>query len=193
MTEQRENRRVLMTKRLMKDALLELLEQQELVDISVTAICEAADVHRSTFYKYYRNQADLLRDVEQEYLDQIPLPSRDPEQWEEEQLLSETTAFFDYVKRNERAFVVLLGESTSSDFAARLIDLLRSRYTEPDESGYSMASYYAQLYVANGAVGMLREWVNAGFPVSSREIAEMMYRFSLAVTPSRRISSHENQ
>ena len=184
MMEQRQNRRVLMTKRLMKEALLELLEQRELVDISVTAICEAADVHRSTFYKYYKNQAELLRDLEQEYLDQIPMPSRDSRQWDEEQLLTETTAFFDYVKRNERAFSILLGESTSSDFAARLIGLLRSKYAEPDEGGDGMTSYYAQLYVANGTVGMLREWVNAGFPVSSREIAEMMYHFSLAVTPN---------
>ena len=187
MTEQHMNRRVMMTKRLMKDALLELLEQQELVDISVTAICEAADVHRSTFYKYYSNQADLLRDLEQEYLDQIPLPSPDPEQWNEEQLLAKTTAFFDYVKRNERAFRVLLGESTSSDFAARLIDLLHSKYTESDEGEIDMQSYYEQLYVANGAVGMLREWVNTGFPISSREIAEMMYHFSSAVVPDRKV------
>ena len=83
MVEKRENRRVQMTKRLMKDALMELLEQHELVDISVTAICEAADVHRSTFYKYYKNQADLLRDMEQDYLDRIPIPSRDLDEWDE--------------------------------------------------------------------------------------------------------------
>ena len=193
MTEQRENRRVLMTKRLMKEALLELLEQRELVDISVTAICEAADVHRSTFYKYYRNQADLLRDLEQEYLDQIPMPPQDSRQWSEEQLLDETTAFFDFVKRNERAFGVLLGESTSSDFAARLIDLLHTKYTEPDEDAKNTAPYYAQLYVANGSVGMLREWVNTCFPVSSREMAEMMYRFSLAVVPDLHRSNRRNQ
>ena len=34
---------------------------------------------------------------------------------------------------------------------------------------------------ANGTVGMLRAWVNTGFPVSSREIAEMMYLFSTRV------------
>ena len=43
-----ENRRVRMTKRLMKDALLELMEEKDLANISVTAICETADVHRST-------------------------------------------------------------------------------------------------------------------------------------------------
>ena len=170
-----------MTKRLLKEALMELLEQQELVNISVTAICEAADVHRSTFYKYYKDQADLLRDLEQDYLDLVPLPTQDLGRQSEEELFAETTAFFDYVKRNERAFRVLFGESTSSDFAARLIGLLCSKYADSRE-GDGAASYYAHLYMANGTVGMLRDWVNTGFPVSSREVAEIMYRLSVRVT-----------
>ena len=177
MSVQRDNRRVRMTKRLMKDALMELLQQRELANISVTIICEVADVNRSTFYKYYKDPVDLLRDIEQDYLDRIPAPSQDPGFWDEEQLLAETTAFFDYVKQNERAFRVLLGDTTSNGFASRLIDFLRSKYAKPSEG--NMASRYASLYMANGTVGMLREWVNAGFPVSSREIAEMMYFFSV--------------
>lgn len=43
---QQENRRVRMTKRLLKDALLELMETHDLISISVTAICKTADVHR---------------------------------------------------------------------------------------------------------------------------------------------------
>ena len=182
MAEKRENRRVQMTKRLMKEALLELLEERELVNISVTAICEAADVHRSTFYKYYRDPGDLLRDIEQDYLDRTPTPSQYPGSWEEEQLLEETTAFFDDVKQNERAYRILLGENTSSNFAARLIGLLCSEYDTSVECDDKTATRYARLYIANGTVGMLREWVSAGFPVSSREIAEMMFRFSVQVT-----------
>ena len=60
MNEKHESRRVRMTKRLMKNAMLELLEQKELSNISVTALCEKADVHRSTFYKYYTDPADLF-------------------------------------------------------------------------------------------------------------------------------------
>ena len=168
-----------MTKRLLKDALMELLEQRELVDISVTTICEAADVNRSTFYRYYRDQVDLLRDLEQDYLDRIPTPSPDIESWDEEQLLVETTAFFDFVKQNGRAFHVLLSDSTSNGFTARLIEFLCTKYANPDES--DMTSLYTILYIANGTVGMLREWVNSGFPVSSRTIAEMMYCFSVKV------------
>ena len=181
MVGQHENRRVRMSKRMMKDALMELLQQRELVNISVTAICETADVHRSTFYKYYKDPADLLRDMEQDNLNLIPTPSKDLESWDQEELLEKTTAFFDYVKQNEGAYRVLLAESTSIDFAARLIDLLCSKYVEPNKDDGDLASYYMHLYIANGTVGMLREWVNSGFPVSSRKIAEMMYAFSMRV------------
>ena len=89
MKEQSENRRVRMTKQLLKDALMELLEQKELTSITVTAICERADVHRSTFYKYYTDPADLMRDIEQDFLKMIPMPNEVPEQQDREQLLAE--------------------------------------------------------------------------------------------------------
>ena len=47
-----------------------------------------------------------------------------------------------------------------------------------------LTSRYTQLYIANGTVGMLREWVNEDFPLSSQEIAEIMY------TLSRRVSQY---
>ena len=63
-----------MTKRLLKDALLELMEHQDLVSITVTAVCEKADIHRSTFYKYYTDTVSLLTEIEQDFLDRIPAP-----------------------------------------------------------------------------------------------------------------------
>ena len=50
MKEHSENRRVRMTKSLIKDALLDMLAKTELSGISVTALCAEADVNRSTFY-----------------------------------------------------------------------------------------------------------------------------------------------
>ena len=97
MKEKQESRRVRMTRRLMKDAMLELLEKEELANISVTALCETADVHRSTFYKYYTDPADLFREIEQDFLEQIPLPPEVLDRQSEKKLLLATTAFFDYI------------------------------------------------------------------------------------------------
>ena len=182
MKDQTENRRVRMTKRLMKDALLELLEQKALSGISVTAVCEAADVNRSTFYNYYNCPSDLLQEIEQEVLDRIPVPPLILDHEAEEQLLQDTTAFFDYVKENKKIFHVLFSESVNHDFSSRLVDLLCSQHIRSTGSVDEQSSRFMHRYVANGTVGMLREWIAADFPVSSSEIAEMMYVYSRKVT-----------
>ena len=66
--EKREDRRVTMTKRLLKDALIELLRQQSIYRISIRELCQRADVNRTTFYKYYGSQFDLLADMEDDII-----------------------------------------------------------------------------------------------------------------------------
>ena len=182
MNEKYESRRVRMTKRLMKDAMLELLEKEELANISVTALCETADVHRSTFYKYYADPAGLFREIEQDFLKQIPLPPLVLDQKSEKQLLAATTAFFDYVKENRKAFRVFFSSSMESGFSSRLVDLLCSRYITLIECDDKRREAYIRIYIASGTVGMLREWVTSDFNVSSRNIAEMMYSLSRKIT-----------
>lgn len=184
MTEKNENRRVRMTKRLMKDALLELLEEKDLANISVTAVCEAADVHRSTFYNYYTDPADLLRDIEQDFLDRIPLSPRVLDLQNEQTLLTATSEFFDYVKENKKTTRILFHSSSGDSFVAQMVDHLCNGFILLGESPDEVTARFTQLYIAHGAVGMLREWVNMNFPLSSREIAEMMY------TLSRRVSQY---
>ena len=62
--EKKEDRRVRVTKRMLKDALIELLKTKDIYHISIRELCETADVNRTTFYKYYGNQFDLLADME---------------------------------------------------------------------------------------------------------------------------------
>ena len=55
----RENRKVTYSKRVIREALYELMQQKPLGKISVKEICEMADVNRSTFYTYYEDIYDL--------------------------------------------------------------------------------------------------------------------------------------
>ena len=181
MTENHDNRRVTMTKLLIKNALLELLEHKELSNISITAICETADVHRSTFYKYYSTTADLLREIEQDYLDRIPVPPQTVDHQNQESVLEANTNFFDYVKNNGKSFRILFGRSEDNGFASRMVEFICSVHLPVGEQEDEQASRFVRLYIANGTVGMLREWINADFPVSSRKIAEMMYFLSKRV------------
>ena len=160
-----ENRRIRMTKRMIKDALLELMEHQDLANISVTAICETADVHRSTFYKYYTDPFDLVRESEQDFLNRIPTPQLANYLTNQKALLTANSEFFDFIRKNKRTFQILFNDSSGNSFTARLVEFLCSGYIPVNENTDERVSRFIQIYIASRAVGMMREWVNTDFRI----------------------------
>lgn len=59
MEAKREDRRTQYSKRVIREALYALMREKPLNRITVTEICETADVNRSTFYAYYTDINDL--------------------------------------------------------------------------------------------------------------------------------------
>lgn len=164
-----ENRRVRMTKRLMKDALLELLEVKPLEKITVTDVCAAADVNRSSFYAHYQDIHALLRELEDEVLEHIPVP---------EGPIGADSAFpaalelyFDHVQQNARLFRALILRREDARFDRRLVDAVMARNRPLLEGD---AGRYAYVFFVNGVVGLLREWLGEGCPLSSREMARLV-------------------
>ena len=60
----KENQRVHISKMMLKNALLALLEKKPLERITVYEICQIAEINRTTFYKYYGNETDSAADIE---------------------------------------------------------------------------------------------------------------------------------
>ena len=67
--EKKEDRRVTMTKRMLKEALTEMLREVDIYHVSIRELCQRADINRTTFYKYYGSQFDLLADMENDLVE----------------------------------------------------------------------------------------------------------------------------
>ena len=61
---QKENQRIALTKKLLQEGLLRLLETKTLDKISVTELCKESGINRATFYNHYTSPFDLLNSVE---------------------------------------------------------------------------------------------------------------------------------
>jgi AcrR family transcriptional regulator len=59
----KEDKRVIKTKRDLRNALASLLKKSSYSKITVCDICEEAQINRMTFYKHYMDKMDLLNDV----------------------------------------------------------------------------------------------------------------------------------
>lgn len=166
-----ESRRVRMKKRLMKDALLELLEVKPLEKITVTDVCAAADVNRSSFYAHYQDIAGLMRELESEVLERIPAP--EGADYDEREFCAELERYLGHVRQNARLFRALIVKREDARFNRRLVDAVMER-NRP--MGEGTAGRYAYVFMVNGVIGLLREWLSEGFPLEEREMAELVLR-----------------
>jgi len=57
------NRRTIITKKILKDSLLELMQTKPISKITIKEI-GSSDMSRSTFYLHYQDQSALLEDIE---------------------------------------------------------------------------------------------------------------------------------
>ena len=69
--ESKENRRTRLTKRLLRESLLELLQEKPVDHITVKELCERAELNRSTFYAYYTDVSALYEEMGNELADAL--------------------------------------------------------------------------------------------------------------------------
>lgn len=64
--ERKPDRRVLKTKKAIRNAFAELLSEKNINDITIKDIADAADINRKTFYNYYHGVYQIVDEIEDE-------------------------------------------------------------------------------------------------------------------------------
>lgn len=173
-----ESRRVKMTKRLIREAFLELLQMNPAGKITITEVCEAADVNRSTFYAYYESVYDLLKEIENDVLQRIPKPEKDFTPETQKEFIDLLVPFFEYIKKHGKTFSVLISSSNDSGFNSRLAQMLFEAMLNRDIINHSFYAKLGYVFSINGAIGMLKEWIDNDFPISSERFAKIAFEMS---------------
>ena len=60
------NQRVVITKKMLKDGILRLLQKKSIEQINVTELCRESSINRATFYTHYQTPHDVLWEMEEE-------------------------------------------------------------------------------------------------------------------------------
>ncbi len=115
------NRSSAKTKRLIKSVFAEMLsEYKEISRISVSELCERADISRSTFYSHYDDTYSIAQDYENELVDRF---------FSNAKLLEAASAekfaeiFFQYIRENDENYK-LLCRSNDFLFTAKKLTLI---------------------------------------------------------------------
>ena len=168
MAEREESRRVLMTKRLLKEALLELLDEKPLEEISVAELCRRADVQRATFYNHYAIVEDLYNDLKREWPGE---PYSSILGGTFERLVAE------YSQYTPGRYVYAAVKNQLPDFnddceiyvTANCNALREARPDIPDE-----LVEYLGLFLTRGCQAMSNKWLDSGQDISVEQISHLV-------------------
>jgi AcrR family transcriptional regulator len=186
MTQNTGNLRVRRMKKLLREALLDLIEERGFDALTVSEIIQRAMVSRTAFYRNYQDKYDL---VEQIFEDEMHIlmsalgnfgPERPPQQW---------VNLFEHVAEYEQLYRVLLGGKGSPWFVmkmrASLAELVKEHTLVPNKQPIAdrrvFVNGFLPTLLASLFVDAITWWLEQGRPYSPGEIAQYCSQLAASI------------
>ena len=176
----RENRRVKYTKMVLRQSLLELLEEQPIEKITVADLCARADLNRTTFYNYYDSPRALLTQIEQELFEKIrETTAKNMDSLAQSGLTELLTEILTAAQDNMDLCRVLFGIHGDPGYIKALMvmvqeDMVALWKSASDADEETLRQLY--LFAVGGAADLIQDWVQKGEDVrqSPQELARLL-------------------
>ncbi len=146
-----------------KHSLLEMLERRDILDITVSSLCTAAGINRSTFYSHYDSVADVMEELEHEIaanlFDRFSVDNYDEKN---PFSLEHFSLVLEHMQENQKFYRAFLIQSTSQSKIDWGFGELFKHYVQPIMRRMSVddiaISYYFSFF-KGGFVAILRHWL----------------------------------
>ncbi|MEO0562098.1 MAG: TetR/AcrR family transcriptional regulator [Chloroflexota bacterium] len=187
--------RVRRTRKLLRDALVELLNENDLETITVGDITERAMVNRSTFYRHFHDKADLLvhgmDDVLATLKAQLAPPVSVDGTVNHAAPLTNLHLMLTHVKAHAAFYRTMLGQTVPGTFDNHLRDHLRKvaagRWRALEEQGLIQATMPIDLildFYASAYVGAVSWWVHQGCPGTVEQMVQNLMQLTASASYS---------
>lgn len=168
------NLRVRRTQKLLREALIDLIEERGFDALTVGEITKRAMVSRAAFYRNYQDKYDLVEQIFAEVMDALfkavsePVTEHPPQIW---------VRFFEHIAEYERLYRALLGRKGSSWFVlkmrASLADLLKEyeRLSSMGQPGLPASDEFVRNLLVTMLVEAIAWWLEHDKPYPPQEMA----------------------
>ena len=146
------------------DALLKLMRDKPIGDISISELCDLAGTGRASFYRNFESKEDILR----RYINKIFKEWTDEAGKKENRPLNELPGLLFAHFEKHRDFYSLLNER---NLVCLLKDVIIGLCGPKPE--HSKIEAYAKAYAAYTLYGWIEVWFQRGMQETAEEIAEM--------------------
>lgn len=173
----KDNRRTRYTKNMIQKSLLALLKEEKLNRVSVKAICQMADINRSTFYSHYQDVFHLVEQMEADLIQKVmkKINLKNIERGQQQKVFLE---IFQTIQENRDEFKLILLNPESTRCLERFFEeayrhtkaLIQEKHDDLTES--TIQHVYG--FISRGCAQMVQSWILCGMKETPEEMAKLL-------------------
>lgn len=170
--------RVVVTRRMIQEALLKLLETKPIDKIRINELCETSGVNRATFYRHYETLQDVLREIQTELIRNMPRTEDHPKTLEDARAKIETMC--NYMYAHAAVLKVLFSNCTDDDMTRSLTELYEELLSQnPREllfPKHNADTHQILIILVGGAsYSLLKNWILGNVQKTPAELTEILF------------------
>lgn len=174
------DRRVIKTKKAIRAALVKLLSENALSDISITNIAEEADIHRKTFYSYYDSVYKVVDEIEDEIVSTFESIIKNVDLKKDlknidkifeslTKLIEKDFEFYSHLMRTENAKNLHLISKIATSLKSKMKESL------PKSLFHSRSAFEIMInFIISGMMSVYQEWFEDPTVISIEELSKQM-------------------
>ena len=182
MKELKQNRKTQYTQMVLRDALMELMEQKPISQITVKELCAKADINRTTFYAHYSDPNDLLHTIEADVLLSVSKAVSSLHcPIDNSSILQVFQELLQYIADNNKHIQILLSERGDVYFPKELFTMIYEKCELMALAPPSSTKEFYFIFVLNGSIGLIQHWLKSGLTKSTKEMAEIIFNMAAQI------------
>lgn len=168
------------TQKVIRETFFELLKETPLNKITVKAICEKANINRTTFYRYYKDPFDLMERIEDELLAAFRSHIRETKNID---MKSAIEAMVSAVIHNQQIWKILISDNADRFYIHKMItntyDMFKAGFARNYPTLTDNQRRWLYYYIAQGSISITIDWLGGGMKETPAEMASFISELNL--------------
>jgi AcrR family transcriptional regulator len=169
------DRRIIKSQEAIKRAVIELMSEKNLDQITIQDISDRADVSRKTIYLHYVDKFDLLDKIIEESINKLRTICETACEME---WRPATQIGFEYLESNYSFFSTMLASKGAPYFRSRFLEFqiegFKNELRKTNEKNNGLSEDIIVQFVATAYVGVVEWWLTNGMPYPPHVMAEQV-------------------
>lgn len=170
--------RVRYTKKVLQEALLKILRNKNISEVTIKEICDEAHINRGTFYLHYSTPNDLLKEIEEYFIETNT--EKFSNYFHNDYEANYLTGLFAGILENKELCKIIMGKNGNPKFLEKIKDIYRPKIVEGWCKEFPKYKFddlnYVYDFIFTGSMDLILNWIENDDGLTAEELGNRLDR-----------------